>query len=222
MSLGDGFVQVSSIMPQKRNPVALEHARSIGSKALGQATAVILERAQHAVRRHRRHRGRPPAACTRRSATRCARLAVAASLRTALRRRRDVPPRRGGVHHRHRAGRHADPRTGPALRAVARIAAGPSRRTRRAGTVAARAADRRVDAGHRRRHRPRSVATARDPVPVALRPRPRDARRSGAVADRGGGARRGRHAGARQRWIVGARARLAAADRDRRAALEAL
>jgi len=35
-------VQVSSIMPQKRNPVALEHARSIGSKALGQATAVLL------------------------------------------------------------------------------------------------------------------------------------------------------------------------------------
>ena len=29
-------------MPQKRNPVALEHARAIGSKALGQATAIIL------------------------------------------------------------------------------------------------------------------------------------------------------------------------------------
>jgi argininosuccinate lyase len=42
LSLGDGFVQVSSIMPQKRNPVALEHARSIGSKALGQAMAVML------------------------------------------------------------------------------------------------------------------------------------------------------------------------------------
>jgi argininosuccinate lyase len=42
LSLGDGFVQVSSIMPQKRNPVALEHARAIGSKALGQATAVML------------------------------------------------------------------------------------------------------------------------------------------------------------------------------------
>jgi argininosuccinate lyase len=42
LRLGDGFVQVSSIMPQKRNPVALEHARSIASKALGQATAVLL------------------------------------------------------------------------------------------------------------------------------------------------------------------------------------
>ena len=42
LSLGDGFVQTSSIMPQKRNPVALEHARAIGSKALGQATAVVL------------------------------------------------------------------------------------------------------------------------------------------------------------------------------------
>jgi len=39
--LGDGFVQTSSIMPQKRNPVALEHARSIGSKALGQAQAIV-------------------------------------------------------------------------------------------------------------------------------------------------------------------------------------
>jgi argininosuccinate lyase len=40
--LADGFVQSSSIMPQKRNPVALEHARAIGSKALGQTQAVLL------------------------------------------------------------------------------------------------------------------------------------------------------------------------------------
>src|SRR5437773_2578807 len=38
---GDGFVQSSSIMPQKRNPVAIEHARAIGSKALGQAQAIF-------------------------------------------------------------------------------------------------------------------------------------------------------------------------------------
>ena len=42
LRLGDGFVQCSSIMPQKRNPVALEHARAIGSKALGQAGAIVL------------------------------------------------------------------------------------------------------------------------------------------------------------------------------------
>jgi argininosuccinate lyase len=42
LRLPDGFVQGSSIMPQKRNPVALEHARAIASKALGQATGVIL------------------------------------------------------------------------------------------------------------------------------------------------------------------------------------
>lgn len=41
LRLGDGFVQCSSIMPQKRNPVALEHARAIGSKALGQALAIV-------------------------------------------------------------------------------------------------------------------------------------------------------------------------------------
>ena len=40
LRLPDGFVQGSSIMPQKRNPVALEHARAIASKALGQAIGV--------------------------------------------------------------------------------------------------------------------------------------------------------------------------------------
>jgi argininosuccinate lyase len=40
LRLGDGFVQTSSIMPQKRNPVALEHARALASKALGQAQAI--------------------------------------------------------------------------------------------------------------------------------------------------------------------------------------
>jgi argininosuccinate lyase len=42
LRLDDGFVQTSSIMPQKRNPVALEHARAIGSKALGEAQAIVL------------------------------------------------------------------------------------------------------------------------------------------------------------------------------------
>ncbi|HWW85201.1 MAG TPA: argininosuccinate lyase [Vicinamibacterales bacterium] len=38
---GEGFVQSSSIMPQKRNPVAIEHARAIASKAVGQAQAIV-------------------------------------------------------------------------------------------------------------------------------------------------------------------------------------
>ncbi len=42
LRLSDGYVQCSSIMPQKRNPVALEHARAIGSKALAQAQAVTV------------------------------------------------------------------------------------------------------------------------------------------------------------------------------------
>ena len=42
LRLADGFVQCSSIMPQKRNPVALEHARAIASKALGQAGAIMI------------------------------------------------------------------------------------------------------------------------------------------------------------------------------------
>jgi argininosuccinate lyase len=41
LRIADGFVQTSSIMPQKRNPVALEHARGLGSRALGEAAAVM-------------------------------------------------------------------------------------------------------------------------------------------------------------------------------------
>lgn len=39
--LPDGFVQGSSIMPQKRNPVALEHVRALASKSLGQSLGVM-------------------------------------------------------------------------------------------------------------------------------------------------------------------------------------
>jgi argininosuccinate lyase len=41
LRLSDGFVQSSSIMPQKRNPVALEHVRILASRAMGQAQAVL-------------------------------------------------------------------------------------------------------------------------------------------------------------------------------------
>jgi argininosuccinate lyase len=41
LRLADAFVQSSSIMPQKRNPVALEHSRILASRALGEAQAVL-------------------------------------------------------------------------------------------------------------------------------------------------------------------------------------
>jgi argininosuccinate lyase len=41
LRLSDAYVQTSSIMPQKRNPVALEHTRILTSKAFGQAQAVL-------------------------------------------------------------------------------------------------------------------------------------------------------------------------------------
>jgi argininosuccinate lyase len=41
LRLSDGYVQISSIMPQKRNPVPLEHVRILASRALTQAHAVI-------------------------------------------------------------------------------------------------------------------------------------------------------------------------------------
>ena len=37
----DGFVQISSIMPQKRNPVPIEHARLLASQAAGRAETAL-------------------------------------------------------------------------------------------------------------------------------------------------------------------------------------
>jgi len=42
LRLSDAWVQISSIMPQKRNPVAFEHVRILSSKALGQAQAILI------------------------------------------------------------------------------------------------------------------------------------------------------------------------------------
>ncbi len=42
LRLADGFVQPSSIMPQKRNPVSVEHARSLASRAFGEALSVMV------------------------------------------------------------------------------------------------------------------------------------------------------------------------------------
>lgn len=39
--LSDGYVQISSIMPQKRNPVPLEHVRILASKAMTQAQGIF-------------------------------------------------------------------------------------------------------------------------------------------------------------------------------------
>ncbi|MBE3571674.1 MAG: argininosuccinate lyase [Moorella humiferrea] len=39
--VADPYVQISSIMPQKRNPVSLEHARALLSSAAGDATTVM-------------------------------------------------------------------------------------------------------------------------------------------------------------------------------------
>ena len=41
LRLSDAFVQSSSIMPQKRNPVSLEHTRILASRALGEFQAVL-------------------------------------------------------------------------------------------------------------------------------------------------------------------------------------
>jgi argininosuccinate lyase len=42
LRLSDGYVQISSIMPQKRNPVPLEHVRILASRALTQAQSALV------------------------------------------------------------------------------------------------------------------------------------------------------------------------------------
>jgi argininosuccinate lyase len=41
LRLSDAYVQISSIMPQKRNPVPLEHVRAFASRALMQAQSIL-------------------------------------------------------------------------------------------------------------------------------------------------------------------------------------
>lgn len=41
LRLSDGYVQTSSIMPQKRNPVPLEHSRILASRALTEAQSIL-------------------------------------------------------------------------------------------------------------------------------------------------------------------------------------
>lgn len=42
LRVSDAWVQISSIMPQKRNPVAFEHVRILASKAFGQAQSILI------------------------------------------------------------------------------------------------------------------------------------------------------------------------------------
>ena len=41
--IADSFIQISSIMPQKRNPVVLEHLRARLSRLLGQAQTIVIQ-----------------------------------------------------------------------------------------------------------------------------------------------------------------------------------
>jgi argininosuccinate lyase len=43
LRIDDSFIQISSIMPQKRNPVVLEHLRARLSRALGYAQTVVTQ-----------------------------------------------------------------------------------------------------------------------------------------------------------------------------------
>ena len=137
LRLSDGFVQGSSIMPQKRNPVALEHARAIGSKAVGQAQAIVTTV-------HNTPFGdivdteddlQPLVASMFRDATRMVTL-VAAAMRLAdfdVEKLASRAARRR--HHADRAGRHAGARSRPAVPLRARdcgvVAEGAHRRSGR-------------------------------------------------------------------------------------------
>ena len=43
LRIDDSFIQISSIMPQKRNPVVLEHLRARLSRSLGYAQTVVMQ-----------------------------------------------------------------------------------------------------------------------------------------------------------------------------------
>ena len=90
LRLGDGYVQGSSIMPQKRNPVALEHARAIGSKALGQAQAIVSRRTT----RRSATSSTPRTTCSR-SCSRCSGTRPARSTSSPPRCRRPSSTRQG-------------------------------------------------------------------------------------------------------------------------------
>ena len=137
LRLSDGFVQGSSIMPQKRNPVALEHARAITSKAVGQAQAI-------GTAVHNTPFGdivdteddlQPLVASMFRDATRAVTL-VAAAMRAPTSTCEAGQPRRPARDHAHGTGRHAGarPRAAVPLGARHRGAAveGPHRGSRRA------------------------------------------------------------------------------------------
>ncbi len=52
LRLSNAWVQISSIMPQKRNPVPFEHVRILASKALAQAQGIFTCLHNTPVRRH--------------------------------------------------------------------------------------------------------------------------------------------------------------------------
>ena len=119
---GDGFVQSSSIMPQKRNPVAIEHARAIGSKAFGQAQAILTSV-------HNTPFGdivdteddlQPLVVSMFRDATRMVTLVAAAIPTRRVRRRAARPPRGRRLDDADRAGRHAGAGARAAVRHGAR------------------------------------------------------------------------------------------------------
>ena len=122
-------MQCSSIMPQKRNPVALEHARAIGSKALGQALARSCSRS---TTRRSATSSTPRTICSRW----CSRCSAMPSARCGWWRPRWRPrvrhgahgaARRGGLDHRDRAGRHAGPRSRRAVQGRPRDRVAPGR-----------------------------------------------------------------------------------------------
>ncbi len=56
----NALVQISSIMPQKRNPVPIEHLRHLASQTFGRARAMLDVMHNTPVHRHERQRGRNP------------------------------------------------------------------------------------------------------------------------------------------------------------------
>jgi argininosuccinate lyase len=105
----DAFVQVSSIMPQKRNPVPVEHLRLMASLGAARCEAVSHRCAQYAVHRHERLRRRSQVAGYDAFDTAQRFMPLLRGLLDVVddRRREGAPPHRRGGHYARRARRLA-------------------------------------------------------------------------------------------------------------------
>jgi argininosuccinate lyase len=109
LRIDDSFIQISSIMPQKRNPVVLEHLRARLSRALGYAQTVVTQ--CHSIpygdTQDIEDEILPPIFHALDAIEECLELYTACLHNADAQRSASAPAGGRGLHHRHRTGRYA-------------------------------------------------------------------------------------------------------------------